>query len=774
MKASQIDHIHDLLRGRHKWFLGGGRRVIWAPPFPDHLDKPGFWDEACYLSLRFEHAFSVAFLERNQALPTEAGRREWTPPELVSEFKIGNSLHLTEEKTVNEQDELVSALRLRNRSNRRRTIDVVLYALVPSTDCGEERIESLRFEPARGGQAASLVGTYRRFNKDMRLEHQFDLRWRLVVYDARRNQVTGHVDSHAVMISEPGGSAPRWELTPFHESFKDRLPNTITWQGGTEQRRKGPVARKFVFVALHRRVRLPPRGDAHLTGSLRFETPGKSTPVRIFAGTDHDGRDVERLGREWDVFFSIVPHFRCSDPYFEKYYYYRWYGLRLNLVDNGQAPLRLPCVFEGINADWFRHLISYSAQVLPFDTRWMHSPATAMGSILNMLDCQRDDGYIPGGVLTGHQERKYHTSHIYHANWGETVRRIYAIHPDGRFLRRVYAPLCKYASKYFDKQRDRENSGLYDVLGQGETGQEYMSRYLFVDPDADLWGAIQLKGVDATVYLYQLQRALSWMAHRLGDQRGARRWSRKADFTGNAVLTKMWNRRSQMFFDVHPNTWRRSRCEACTCFYPFMTDLAGPEHLGAIRRHLLNPKKFWTNWPAPSTALDDPYADAQGRWKGTRMGCPWSGRTWLMTNSHIAEVLSTATRRLDRRLERHACEFLRRFVRMLFIDRDLERPTSYEYYNPVTGQAPFFRGVDDYMHSWIIDRIIGDLVGLNPQPDGALIVDPFDFGLDYFELTNCRLRGRDARVRWDGATYTISIDGRTRRYDGLPRTTIEL
>ena len=51
---------------------------------------------------------------------------------------------------------------------------------------------------------------------------------------------------------------------------------------------------------------------------------------------------------------------------------------------------------------------------------------------------------------------------------------------------------------------------------------------------------------------------------------------------------------------------------------------------------------------------------------------------------------------------------------------------------------------------------------------------PFNFGLDYFELTNCRIRGRDLRVRWDGSTYSISIDGRTRRHKGLSRTTIEL
>ena len=94
--------------------------------------------------------------------------------------------------------------------------------------------------------------------------------------------------------------------------------------------------------------------------------------------------------------------------------------------------------------------------------------------------------------------------------------------------------LVRYA-EYFDRERDREQSGLYDVLDQGETGQEYMSRYLFVDASADAWRKIQVKGVDATCYLYELQRALAVFARVLGSRRTATGGTEKADETAAAV-----------------------------------------------------------------------------------------------------------------------------------------------------------------------------------------------------------------------------------------------
>ena len=71
-----------------------------------------------------------------------------------------------------------------------------------------------------------------------------------------------------------------------------------------------------------------------------------------------------------------------------------------------------------------------------------------------------------------------------------------------------------------------------------------------------------------------------------------------------------------MFSDVNPATGDRTGVAAAVCFYPYFTDLATAEHLPGLERNLLDPSRFWTSYPVPSTAVDDPLFNAEAEWKG--------------------------------------------------------------------------------------------------------------------------------------------------------------
>jgi hypothetical protein len=336
---------------------------------------------------------------------------------------------------------------------------------------------------------------------------------------------------------------------------------------------------------------------------------------------------------------------------------------------------------------------------------------------------------------------------FYHSNWGLAVRELHRVHPDRAFLEKVYQPLADYMG-YFQRERDADETGLYDVISQWETGQEFMSRYQQVDPKADQGGYFRLKGLDATVYIYELQQTLAWMAGILGKPDGPK-WQAMAAATRQAVRQRMWDPAQEFFYDVDPATGQRTTAKAAIGFYPFMAQgLAGPEHLAIFKRHLFNEKEFWTPYPVPTTSKDDPTYSPDGEWNGQRLVCPWNGRTWLMTNSHVAESLARAALDLDASLKPQAVDFINRFIKMLFLDGDLERPSSYEYYNPVTGQAPFFRGTEDYMHSWIVDLIIKYVVGVQPGDEGHLRIRPLPFNLDYFTLDRLKIGGHWLRITW--------------------------
>jgi hypothetical protein len=221
----------------------------------------------------------------------------------------------------------------------------------------------------------------------------------------------------------------------------------------------------------------------------------------------------------------------------------------------------------------------------------------------------------------------------------------------------------------------------------------------------------------------------------------------------------MWDPDEEMFFDVDPSTGQRTKVKAAVCFYPYFTDIVDEKHLAGLKRHLLNPREFWTNFPVPSSSVDDEFFSAEPEWKGKRMNCPWNGRVWPMTNSHIAEALAqSAIRFKDRKLRKIAAEFISRFVRMMFFDGDPARPNCFEHYNPFTGQPSTYRGIDDYQHSWVNDLIIKYVCGIRPE-ETRVIIDPFPFGLKHVLVDDVLIRRKRIRVEVRGKRFAVWVDG---------------
>ena len=263
-----------------------------------------------------------------------------------------------------------------------------------------------------------------------------------------------------------------------------------------------------------------------------------------------------------------------------------------------------------------------------------------------------------------------------------------------------------------------------------------------------------------TVYAYVLFRALERLAARIRAADGDR-WCGLAERTARAVRERMWDLATGMFSDVDPATGARTGVRAAVCFYPYFTDIATAEHTAALEATLLDPAQFWTAFPVPSSALDDPLFNPFAHWKGKRHACPWNGRVWPMTNSHVAEALAGAARTHAPHLRKVTAGFVTRFVRMMFHDGDLRRPNCFEHYNPITGHASVYRGVDDYQHSWVNDLLIQYAAGVRPHA-GGITVDPFPFGLERVELSNVRARGVTLAVRVEGERFTVSADGEER------------
>lgn len=725
-----MDICSSLGRTDGKWYLGGGERLLFAPPHPEYVDRLGFWDPVHYFDIPVPTPFTVSLLDdANQPVRLHRTNQHWQPDRLRQTFKTETSLQITERKALCPSDVLLSRLTLENTGDNPVSIRAVAWTRQPA---GDGSVGIREIEP----------------NGDQILYRQQLLKNGRPPHDVVGSlALRPKVSSSAVIPSESAPSAPRWIYTPFYETLDG---STI---GPSPSGPEVPHSDGWYYFGLLTSVTVPPSKTRTITAALGLGPENAKVGDRVRTVLD-DQSPLTRSSTKWESHFDRVPSLSCSDDYLETAYWYRWYGLHLLSRDEPVGNFSHPAVYEG--PEYFRKHITFSAQCHMREMRWLPTPTYAQGSLLNFIDVQREDGGFHGHVFPQH----IHEESFYHTNWGQTWD-VHRIHPDRHFLKRAYAGLSDYV-EYFDRERDPEDSSLYDIFNHYETGQEYMRRYTAVEPEADEvhWGRIfRLKGVDAAVQIYQTKQALAKMAETLDRPDQAHRWRNEAEQTAKAIRTKMWDPNDEMFYDVDPESGDRTGVKAAVCFYPYFTDLIEEKHVPGLKRHLFDPDAFWTPYPVPSTSRDDPSFSASPHWKGERKNCPWNGRVWPMTNSHIAEALGTTAIRFDdETLRERTATFITRFVRMLFFDGDPDRPNCFEHYNPLTGQACRYRGIDDYQHSWLVDLLIRYLAGIRPH-DRSVVVDPFPFDVDQMTITDVPVRGHRLEVTRTAQEFDVTVDG---------------
>ena len=707
-----------LLERDDKWYLGGGDSLIFTPLFPKWLHVLGLWDEAHFYNIPIKPLYTISFLSKNgKELKPRLIYMKWNPSKLTRKFALTNDLTIIETDVILPNDTFSTTLDFEGEN---REIDLILW----TTQVNNQNEKTISFFKEKNG----IV-----LNREITLKNKYPFTF---------SSFFGmEHSSYSINLSEYTVNQPKFEYTPLYEKFDRKLPDEI--------HNKGINSDGLLYFSLHKHLKIIENAKVKIFLSVA-ENPGKVKENFNEAFNIND--PIKESEKTWQEFFDSVPYFECSDKFLEKYYWYRWYGLRLFMMKNSYS---FPCVCEG--PAYFRMPITYSAQCHMLETRWMDNSKVAEGSFLNFMENQAENGSYPGSLYPIDIDRKS----FYHTDFGTSIIEIYKIHPDINFLNRVYPSLKKYA-EFFDRERDPEHSYLYDVIDQMETGQEFMTRYTSVDEKADLQlgvGGIRLKGVDATCYQYGIRKALSFIARKLEKKTEAEKWEEEALKIRNAILKFMWDEEDEMFFDVNPETWKRTNIKTAVCFYPYIYDIAGKIHLNGFKKHLFNKDEFWTSYPVPATALNEPLASPFGEWKEKRMNCPWNGRVWPMTNSYIAEALANVASKFDETLKEKTGRFICRTIKMMFLDGDLEYPNTYEHYNPNSGKPCLYRGVNDYQHSRIVDLIIKYICGIQPQLDDTLKIDPLPLGLKHLKIYNIPFQEHKLKLEINYNKFHVYIDG---------------
>lgn len=724
-----------LLARADKWFLSATDGIAYAPPFPRWLDSPGFWDEATLHHYSFAPLFTVSAVDADgREIAMRPVARRWTPAELTVDYRLANGMMASEVRTVQPGGVFASEWLVQGL----RDAPLNLIAWTARDAAGVDRT-SVRYDGAFG--FCTTIHDDRGESLPVRAE--------LACY--------GDTASWAAYLAARVPSAPRWELTPFAEKWaNDGLPREV--------RIEGSATNAMLFGAVHRSLAVTTEG-AWSTFAMRL-TPldlpqrggrkAEESPIVIAQSSHAVPAPAATLGgasrRRWTERFARAPDFRCSDPYLEHYYWYTWYGLWLNAIEHDAGAIGTPAICEGIGELHAPCALAAPAHVR--ELRWLDSPDFARGVMRSFFSHQREDGSIALRIFADHTPE----AGVSQTNWGDAILALDAVWPDDDFLREMYTPLARYAD-WLMHARDEEQSGMLDIVSPREVGERHSSRFEVVDPGGardELTRGARLKGVDVTTYAYALVRALEAMAERAGHPPDARRWRVIRERIALTLRSRMWSGDDEMFSDVDPASGERTRVKTAHAFYPYATDLVTASDIAGLERHLLDPGEFWTPFPLPVTAVDDPLFSAYGEWKGQRQSQPWNGRVWPGVNSAVMDAFAAATAHAPA-LREEAALFLRRFVRMMFRDGDLGRPNAFEHYNPLTGQSSVYRGLDDVQRSWVADHIISYVMGIRPR-EGGVTIDPFPFALERAEITGVRVRGRTIGVQIDGEHVRIAVD----------------
>ncbi len=460
------------------------------------------------------------------------------------------------------------------------------------------------------------------------------------------------------------------------ETFLLRLPTAacgLTFEANLNQGqidRRGGVLRvlgdirRNVAYTTNRPIlenSMTPQGEGHLVVRLLLaagEAPSglllNLTPRlgfnRYIPGLEQAFRAAAQRWHDW---FAAVP--AVEEP-IRLQYYYAWWIMRAGLISTrfyttreSMTPSKIHYV--GIwQWDSYFHALAYRHI----------DPHLAQDQIRVVLDHQRADGMIPDAV---HDEGTI--THLDFPVDADVTKppllawaawKVYESNHDREFLDEIYEPMVRWNQWWFEKN-DLDGDGLC----------EYQHPYSSGLDDSPLWDeGMPVTAPDLNTYLYMQLESLGRIARTLGQVEEAEEWQRKADALLEKMRKTLWDRKSGLFWAKRNGKVIRVRTPFS--LFPLLTGKLPKEISQRLVDHLTDPASFWTTYPVPTVACDDPH------YNPTKM---WRGPTWVNVNYLLIEGL-------ERSGYVEVAENLRqRTLTMLMRHADV-----FEYYQPETGDPP--------------------------------------------------------------------------------------
>jgi len=367
--------------------------------------------------------------------------------------------------------------------------------------------------------------------------------------------------------------------------------------------------------------------------------------------------DAEQRWYEW---FNNVPE---VDSQYQWQYYYAWWVMRAGLISTRYYTTRevmMPSKVHYVGVwqwDNLFHALAYQY----VDTK------LAEDQIRILLDHQREDGMIPDAIYD--EGTVTHLDYPVEADvtkppllaW--VAWKLYEQSGDIEFLNEIYESVVRW-NKWWHEKNDLDMDGLCEYQHPFSSGLD----------DSPLWdNGMPVTSPDLNTYICLQEEALARIAREIGEKADSKRWEQASAEHLRQLIRNMWDADKGLFWAYHNG----KKIDVMTPINLFPLFISGLPHDIAIRLvdNLMDRNTFWSRYPIPTVALNDPHFNPCQMWRGP---------TWININYLFVDGLFRCG------FPEQARKLRQRTLELIAGQDDI-----CEYYHPVTGEkcpdaAPIF------------------------------------------------------------------------------------
>ncbi len=298
----------------------------------------------------------------------------------------------------------------------------------------------------------------------------------------------------------------------------------------------------------------------------------------------------------------------------------------------------------------------------------LRNPEAALNNSLLFMRHQRADGRLPGSIqyADGTVEPQFDKYQGFCFPY-PALNLYYVLGRNEEYLEQLKDCLIRF-DQCLHRTRELRNDGLLYSFCVYDTGEDLAARYGDApcrwtedEPPLD-YQVVPMASMDVTSWSYACRDTLSKICRIQGDT-ASEEWRRKADETAAALHTGLWDEKRGALYDrdksgktidiLCHNTLR--------CMYWGSISRRMADRF--VHEHLLNPSEFWTPFPLPSVAANDPaFRNApENNWSGQPEGLTYQRAIMALENYGYHSLVTALGRKLVRAIWENGCRFTQQY-----------------------------------------------------------------------------------------------------------------